>query len=182
MEGARTFFQPVGVGGTQRGVRTHDAKGWVLTWFACCVPPCARLCRWMEGDGPEADRRRSTKFKLIPRVPQGSWVVRQSVGTTPVLLGQKLQTKYFRGRAPGGAGYFEVDVDLTSNTVANSVTRLVVNAITSLVVDLAPLVEGQTRAELPERLIGAIRYDHLDLSTASYLDEDTGGVSRRKAG
>lgn len=87
----------------------------------------------MEGDGEEADRRRSTKFKLIPRVAQGSWVVRQSVGTTPVLLGQKLATRYFRGRSPAGTSYFEVDVDITSNTVANSVTRLVVNAITSLV-------------------------------------------------
>jgi hypothetical protein len=37
----------------------------------------------------------------------------------------------------------QVDVDITSNTVANSVTSLVVGAITSLVVDLAPLVEGQ---------------------------------------
>ena len=89
-----------------------------------------------------------------------------------------------------GPNYFEVDVDITSNTVANSVTRcrgraghaehgcvgtsaprqpaapagppsraapcrlsptppppcsLVVGAITSLVVDLAPLVEGQVR-------------------------------------
>ena len=39
----------------------------------------------------------------------------------------------------------QVDVDITSNTVANSVTSLVVGAITSLVVDLAPLVEGQVR-------------------------------------
>ncbi len=37
-------------------------------------------------------------------------------------------------------------MDITSNTVANSVTSLVVGAITSLVVDLAPLVEGQVRA------------------------------------
>lgn len=47
-----------------------------------------------------------------------------------------------------GPNYFEVDVDITSNTVANSVTSLVVGAITSLVVDLAPLVEGQVRAPL----------------------------------
>ena len=40
----------------------------------------------------------------------------------------------------------QVDVDITSNTVANSVTSLVVGAITSLVVDLAPLVEGQVGA------------------------------------
>ena len=30
------------------------------------------------------------------QVVKGSWIVRQSVGTTPVLLGQKLLTRYFR--------------------------------------------------------------------------------------
>lgn len=46
----------------------------------------------------------------IPRIVKGSWIVKQSVGTTPVLLGQKLATRYFRGpnyfevHFPGGAG------------------------------------------------------------------------------
>lgn len=56
--------------------------------------PC--LCSWLEGDGKEADKRRNTKFKLIPQIVKGSWIVKQSVGTTPVLLGQKLLTRYFR--------------------------------------------------------------------------------------
>jgi hypothetical protein len=149
-----------------------DAGGTVRSFFRNFKP-------WMEGDGPEADDRRNIKFKLIPKVVQGSWVVRQSVGTTPVLLGQKLKTKYFRGRGAGGCSYFECDVDITSNSVANSVTRLVVNSITSLVVDLAPLVEGQLGDELPERLIGSIRYDHLDLRTSSVWDEVKGTVVAR---
>ncbi len=57
----------------------------------------------MQGDGPEADAVRNKKFKLIPRIVKGSWIVKQSVGTTPVLLGQKLATRYFRG-----PNYFEV--------------------------------------------------------------------------
>ena len=145
----------------------------------------------MQGEGPEADAARNKKFKLIPRIVRGSWIVKQSVGTTPVLLGQKLVTRYFRGPnyfevrcavcgwAPrrGAVAHMivsdcpplpydhplstpcnpshprphphphtftlQVDVDITSNTVATSVTSLVVGAITSLVVDLAPLVEGQ---------------------------------------
>ena len=149
-----------------------DPEGTVRSFFRNFKP-------WMEGDGPEADKRRNIKFKLIPRVAEGSWVVRQSVGTTPVLLGLKLKTKYFKGKAPGGCSYFECDVDITSNTVANSVTRLVVNSITSLVVDLAPLVEGQASDELPERVIGSVRYDHLDLTTATIWDEDKGMVERR---
>ncbi len=149
-----------------------DAGGTVRSFFRNFKP-------WMEGDGPEADARRNITFKLIPRVAQGSWVVRQSVGTTPVLLGQKLKTRYFRGKGAGGCSYFECDVDITSNTVANSVTRLVVNSITSLVVDLAPLVEGRELETLPERLIGSIRYDHLDLRTSSVWDEDKGAVVAR---
>ena len=149
-----------------------DPAGTVRSFFQNLKP-------WMEGDGEEADARRNIKFKLIPKVPTGSWVVRQSVGTTPVLLGQKLKTKYFRGRSAGGCSYFECDVDITSNTVANSVTRLVVNSITSLVVDLAPLVEGRAEEELPERLIGTVRYDHLDLRTSSLFDEYKGTVVQR---
>jgi hypothetical protein len=33
-------------------------------------------------------------FKLIPHCAKGSWVVSQSVGTTPVILGRKLATSY----------------------------------------------------------------------------------------
>lgn len=127
---------------------------------------------WVQGDDAVDDERRNKKFKLIPRVAKGSWVVRQSVGTTPVLLGQKLSSKYFRGRTAKGCSYFEMDVDITSNTVANNVTKLVVNSITSLVVDLSPLIEGQAPDELPERLIGSVRYTHLDLKTAASWDKE----------
>jgi hypothetical protein len=56
-------------------------------------PPAGRF---LEGDGPEADARRNRRLKLIPRVVVGPWLVRQVVGTTPVLLGQKVKVKYFR--------------------------------------------------------------------------------------
>ena len=35
-------------------------------------------------------------FKLIPSVVTGSWIIKQAVGNTPVLLGRKLTTRYFR--------------------------------------------------------------------------------------
>ena len=129
---------------------------------------------WVQGDEPADDQRRNKKFKLIPRIARGSWVIKQAVGTTPVLLGQKLETRYFRGRTARGCSYFEVDVDITSNPVANNITRLVVNSITSLVVDLAPLIEGQDVDELPERLIGSVRYNHLDLRRGSKFGESGG--------
>lgn len=56
------------------------------------------VARFMEGEAAgEADvKRRHNTFKLIPKVTKGSWVIRNAVGSTPVLLGKKLTTKYFR--------------------------------------------------------------------------------------
>ena len=54
-------------------------------------------CRFLAGgDSPEAQERRNSTFKLIPRVTEGSWIVKQSVGTTPCLMGRKLHTRYHR--------------------------------------------------------------------------------------
>lgn len=52
--------------------------------------------RFLGGNGHEAARRRNARFKLIPHIIKSSWVVKQAVGTTPVLLGNKLVTKYFK--------------------------------------------------------------------------------------
>ena len=113
---------------------------------------------------------------MIPNISQGSWIIKQSVGTTPVILGQKLRTKYFRGEK-----YFEVDVDIGASSVAASITNLVCGATKSLAVDLGVLIEGQTSETLPEQLVGTIRLDKLDLKTASYFDESTGRVCRPEA-
>jgi hypothetical protein len=48
------------------------------------------------------EKRRHGAFKIIPRITEGSWVVKQAVGqNTPVLLGRKLTTKYFRSVCMG---------------------------------------------------------------------------------
>ena len=57
------------------------------------------IARFMEGNSEADDKRRHNTFKLIPKVTKGSWVIRNAVGSTPVLLGKKLTTKYFRSGA-----------------------------------------------------------------------------------
>ncbi|KAJ0113014.1 hypothetical protein Patl1_03631 [Pistacia atlantica] len=100
----------------------------------------------------------------------GSWIVRQSVGSTPCLLGKAVDCNYIRGPK-----YLEVDVDIGSSTVANGVLGLVIGVITTLVVDMAFLVQANTTDELPERLIGAVRVSHIELSSAitPKLEPDT---------
>ncbi|KAL2348825.1 hypothetical protein Fmac_002825 [Flemingia macrophylla] len=51
------------------------------------------LHRFFDGD----DEFRNSRFKLIPSVPKGTWIVRQSVGSTPWLLGKAVDCNYIRG-------------------------------------------------------------------------------------
>uniref|UniRef100_A0A2P2L3K3 Lipid binding protein n=2 Tax=Rhizophora mucronata TaxID=61149 RepID=A0A2P2L3K3_RHIMU len=94
--------------------------------------PGSLLQRFVDGD----DEFRNSRFKLIPSVPKGSWIVRQSVGSTPCLLGKAVDCNYIHG-----SSYLEVDVDIGSSTVANGVLGLVIGVITTLVVDMAFLVQ-----------------------------------------
>jgi hypothetical protein len=113
------------------------------------------LGRFWHGD----DAYRAPRFKLIPAITEGAWVVQRSVGTKPLIVGNALKTTYYGG---GDSRYLEVDVDIGSSSVANSVTRFVMAYLRTLVIDLAFLVEAKTEAELPERLLGTIRVAHLD--------------------
>ncbi|KAL0585542.1 hypothetical protein ABG067_004683 [Albugo candida] len=109
---------------------------------------------FIEGD----DLFRNSRFKLLPTVVDGSFIIRQSVGSKPTLLGNKLKCQYHKADH-----YFEVDVDISSNSVANSVVGMVQGVTKSLVVDMAFLLEAQTEEELPEVLLGAVRMDRVAL-------------------
>lgn len=89
-------------------------------------------CRFLADKGPLRD----AKLKLIPSLAQGSWVVRQAVGQTPVILGKRLKTEYFMENA-----YLEADVDISANATAAGVTSLVAGAIKSLVFDIGIVLE-----------------------------------------
>jgi hypothetical protein len=59
-------------------------------------------------------------FKMIPRVAEGSWVIKQSVGTTPVIIGRKLGTSFHITQK-----YAEVAVDVGSSSTAQYITGMV---------------------------------------------------------
>lgn len=121
------------------------------------IPAGSLLQRFIDGD----DGFRNNRLKLIPSVPKGSWIVRQSVGSTPCILGKAVDCNYYRGKK-----YLEVDVDIGSSTVANGVLGLVFGVVATLVVDMAFLIQGNSMEELPERLIGTVRISRLELSKA----------------
>ncbi|KAG8371315.1 hypothetical protein BUALT_Bualt13G0074900 [Buddleja alternifolia] len=105
------------------------------------------------------DAYRNSRFKLIPYISKGSWIVKQSVGKKACLVGQALEMNYFRGK-----NYLELGIDVGSSTVARGVVSLVLGYLNNLIIEMAFLVQGNTAEELPEYLIGTCRLNHLDVS------------------
>jgi hypothetical protein len=53
-------------------------------------PHLHRLWQRFTAHGPAADAFRNERWKVIPRIPEGSWIVQKTVGSKPTLLGTKL--------------------------------------------------------------------------------------------
>ncbi|CAI0411850.1 unnamed protein product [Linum tenue] len=107
------------------------------------------------------DAYRNSRFKLIPFIPKGSWIVKQSVGKKSCLVGQALEIHYHRGK-----NYLELAIDVGSSTVARGVVSLVNGYMTNLVVEMAFLIQANTEEELPELLLGTCRLNNLDVGKA----------------
>jgi Protein ENHANCED DISEASE RESISTANCE 2, C-terminal len=84
------------------------------------------------------------------QIIDGSWVIRQAVGSTPFIVGRKLTTTYYRN-----SKYLEITVDIQSNATAASITGYVAGALKSLSISLGFVLEGQIQEHLPEQLFGA---------------------------
>ncbi|KAK9698017.1 hypothetical protein RND81_08G077000 [Saponaria officinalis] len=107
------------------------------------------------------DTFRDSRLKLIPSIVKGYWMVKRAVGTKACLLGKAVTCKYLRQE-----NFLEIDVDIGSSAVARSVIGLVLGYVTSLVVDLAILIEANEEAELPEYLLGTVRLNCVRLDSA----------------
>lgn len=119
------------------------------------------LEKFVNGD----DTFRNSRFKLIPYISKGSWIVKQSVGKKSCLLGQALEVNYIRGN-----NYLEVDIDVGSSTVARGVVNLVLGYLNNLVIEMAFMIQGNTAEELPEVLLGTCRLNHLDADKSVSTD------------
>ncbi|XP_021634839.1 protein ENHANCED DISEASE RESISTANCE 2 isoform X2 [Manihot esculenta] len=111
------------------------------------------------------DMFRDSRFKLIPSIIEGYWMVKRAVGTKACLLGKAVTCKYLRQD-----NFLEIDVDIGSSSVARSVIGLVLGYVTSLVVDLAILIEAKEEEELPEYILGTVRLNRVRVDTAVPLE------------
>jgi hypothetical protein len=173
----------------QKEIKRHEAEGtempftFVINFLVPGTPRLSLVLYYqapnpsvMNDDSPFADlmadfldgtdEYRNERFKLIPCIVEGSFIVRQAVGSTPAIIGTKLRQPYYRGK-----NYFELDVDIASSAVANRVVGLVTGYTKKLVIDMGFLLEGQSQGELPERLFGSCRLLHIDLGLSKKLPD-----------
>lgn len=118
--------------------------------------------QFLKGD----DEFKNSRLKLIANVAKGPWIVKKAVGEQAIcVVGRALTCHYSMGE-----NFIEVDIDVGSSMLATAVTHLALGYITTLTVDLAFLIEGRTETELPERILGAIRFSHIDPAAASQVE------------
>eukprot|EP00635_Sarcinochrysidales_sp_CCMP3193_P000575 CAMPEP_0118906414 /NCGR_PEP_ID=MMETSP1166-20130328/10138_1 /TAXON_ID=1104430 /ORGANISM="Chrysoreinhardia sp, Strain CCMP3193" /LENGTH=998 /DNA_ID=CAMNT_0006845723 /DNA_START=1 /DNA_END=2997 /DNA_ORIENTATION=- len=119
--------------------------------------------RFIDGD----DNYRDNRLKMIPRVVEGNWIVRRAVGggNNAAKLAEGIKLTYF-----SGPDYFEVDVDIVGSPLARRILSVARSATSTLVLDLAFVIEGVERRELPERILGAVRIHRVDPDKAPLLE------------
>ena len=83
-----------------------------------CLGPHSAFKEFIECD-PNTDHFK-TRFKLIPKIIEGNFMIRKTVPSKPALLANKGLTVPFHR----DDHYFEVDVDITSDSTARFITKM----------------------------------------------------------
>ncbi|OMP06295.1 hypothetical protein COLO4_08225 [Corchorus olitorius] len=131
------------------------------------IPEGSLIDQFLKGD----DAFRNSRLKLIANIVKGPWIVRKAVGEQAIcIIGRALSCKYCISE-----NFCEVDIDIGSSMVASAIVHLAFGYITTLTVDLAFLIESQTESELPEQLLGAVRFSELNPDSAQVIELSSGG-------
>uniref|UniRef100_A0A5B7B0W6 Protein ENHANCED DISEASE RESISTANCE 2 C-terminal domain-containing protein n=1 Tax=Davidia involucrata TaxID=16924 RepID=A0A5B7B0W6_DAVIN len=131
------------------------------------IPEGSLMDQFLKGD----DGFRNSRLKLIANIVKGPWIVRKAVGEQAIcIIGRALTCKYCIAE-----NFIEVDIDIGSSMVASAIVHLAFGYLTTLTVDLAFLIEAQTESELPERILGAVRFSELNTASARPIELSSGG-------
>ena len=126
------------------------------------------LQQFLDGD----DEFRDSTLKIIPRVSEGSWVVKKGVGRVPAILGKKVKQSYEQPAEGSGLSYIEVDADLATSKIAGQIVSLIKSYCKTIVVDMSFLLQGDSEDTLPESLIGGIRIHKADMDKVQHYNDN----------
>lgn len=113
------------------------------------------------------DDYRNQRFKLIPKIVDGGWVVRKVVGGKPGIIAKGVPMSYTYNQTKN---YFEITIDCAISAIAQRIMGMVNHQAAKLVVDLTILFQGESADELPEALFGGCRLIHAHLDQFRQID------------
>jgi hypothetical protein len=108
---------------------------------------------------------RNRRFKLIPRIVDGPWIVRTAVRSQPAILGHKVVQRFFRGN-----GYIETDVYVGSSIIASNIVGICRGYAKNFTCEIGIVLQGETDEELPEKLLSCITMIHPDPDVNRCID------------
>lgn len=113
---------------------------------------------------PQSDFR-NCRFKLVPNITEGPWVVKAAVRSQPALLGRKVVQRYFRGD-----GYMEVDIHVGSSVIASNIVGVCRGYAKMFAADVGIVIQGEEPGELPEKMLGCVSFNKIDTEVRQKLD------------
>ncbi|XP_051118411.1 protein ENHANCED DISEASE RESISTANCE 2-like [Andrographis paniculata] len=125
--------------------------------------------KFLNGD----DGFKNSRLKLMVNIVKGPWAVKKAVARQAIcLIGKWLTCKYYRGE-----DFIEVDMDVGSSMFSTAIVRLAFGYFATMTVDMAYVIEGQDAAELPEQMLGAVRFSGIDPAAAKPVELPSQGAA-----
>lgn len=101
----------------------------------------------------------------IPSLPSLDACVRYR--SQPALLGRKVVQRYYRG-----ANYMEIDVYVGSSIIASQIVGICRGYGKHFTCNIGIMIQGESEAELPERMLAVLTQNKVDLDHRIQLEED----------
>jgi hypothetical protein len=110
------------------------------------------------------ETEKNSRLKLIPYVAEGPWIVKNMVTGKPAIIGNKLPVSYtYEPPSAGMAEYLEADLDIgNSSKTARRIVSVCRRYMNCLTFDIGLVIQGNSREELPEQMLGSIRIHGVD--------------------
>ena len=113
------------------------------------------------------DKYRNERLKILPGVSDGIWIVKKTVGKKPAIAARAVNCSWNRG-----GNYLEVVYDVSTSYVGNKIFSVVKGYAKKITIDLSFLNQGNSRKELPERILCAARFHQMDLDKIPVLQQE----------
>ena len=120
----------------------------------------ARILRRFFIDGD--DEYRSERIKVCAKFLKAPMLLRKIIPSRPVLVGKRARTLFYHGAGtPFEGKYFECDLVCASNASAKYLYASFSSLSAKSEEDVAIWIESREKDELPERLLGAVRFRNI---------------------